>query len=79
MKWIGAHDQLSQDDYEPDVLFSGTSKAGLIDKDTLKFPIPDLIATVAQSVELHRLEGKACPTAEKQTEGALSSDEDVNL
>ncbi len=35
-----------RNDYEPDVMFFGTAKAALIDPDTLKFPIPDLIVEV---------------------------------
>ncbi len=35
-----------RNDYEPDVLFFGTAKTGLISDDTLRFPIPDLIAEV---------------------------------
>lgn len=35
-----------RNDYEPDVMFFGTSKAALIDADTLRFPIPDLIIEV---------------------------------
>ncbi len=35
-----------RNDYEPDVMFFGEAKAALIDPDTLKFPIPDLIVEV---------------------------------
>ncbi len=35
-----------RNDYEPDVIFFGQIKAALIDPDTLKFPIPDLIVEV---------------------------------
>jgi Uma2 family endonuclease len=35
-----------RNDYEPDVMFLGTSKAGIVSADTLKFPIPDLIVEV---------------------------------
>lgn len=35
-----------RNDYEPDVMFFGAAKAGTIDPDTLKFPIPDLIVEV---------------------------------
>jgi Uma2 family endonuclease len=35
-----------RNDYEPDVVFFGSAKAALIDPDTLKFPIPDLIVEV---------------------------------
>lgn len=35
-----------RNDYEPDVMFFGTAKLGLITPDTLKFPIPDLIVEV---------------------------------
>lgn len=35
-----------RNDCEPDVMFLGTSKAALIDADTLRFPIPDLIIEV---------------------------------
>lgn len=35
-----------RNDYEPDVMFFGQAKAALIDPDTLKFPIPDLIVEV---------------------------------
>jgi Uma2 family endonuclease len=35
-----------RNDYEPDVMFFGLAKAALIDADTLRFPIPDLIAEV---------------------------------
>ena len=35
-----------RNDYEPDVLFLGLAKASLIDPDTLRFPIPDLIVEV---------------------------------
>lgn len=94
-----------RNDYEPDVMFFGEAKAALIDPDTLKFPIPDLIVEVlspstenrdrgikfqdyalhgvgeywiidpvAETVELHRLNGNVYPPAEKQTEGILISD-----
>lgn len=35
-----------RNDYEPDVMFFGTTKAALIDPDTLRFPIPDLVVEV---------------------------------
>jgi Uma2 family endonuclease len=35
-----------RNDYEPDIMFFGTAKLGLISPDTLKFPIPDLIVEV---------------------------------
>lgn len=35
-----------RNDYEPDVMFFGIAKLGLITPDTLKFPIPDLIVEV---------------------------------
>ena len=35
-----------RNDYEPDVIFFGPAKAAMIDPDTLKFPIPDLIVEV---------------------------------
>jgi Uma2 family endonuclease len=35
-----------RNDYEPDVMFFGTAKLGLITPDTLRFPIPDLIVEV---------------------------------
>lgn len=35
-----------RNDYEPDVMFFGPAKTALIDSDTLKFPIPDLIVEV---------------------------------
>lgn len=35
-----------RNDYEPDVLFFGIAKAALTGPDTLRFPIPDLIAEV---------------------------------
>lgn len=35
-----------RNDYEPDVMFFGTAKLGLISPDTLRFPIPDLIVEV---------------------------------
>lgn len=35
-----------RNDYEPDVMFFGVAKLGLIGPDTLKFPIPDLIVEV---------------------------------
>jgi Uma2 family endonuclease len=35
-----------RNDYEPDVMFLGTSKAGIVSPDTLRFPIPDLIVEV---------------------------------
>ena len=94
-----------RNDYEPDVVFFGKAKAALIDPDTLKFPIPDLIVevlspstehrdrgikfqdyalhgvaeywiidTVAEAVELYRLDGRIYPAVPKQTEGILSSD-----
>ena len=94
-----------RNDYEPDVIFFGTSKLGLIDADTLKFPIPDLIVevlspsteqrdrgikfqdyalhgvgeywiidTVAETVELYRLDGNRYPPTPPQADGLLSSD-----
>ncbi len=93
-----------RNDYEPDIMFFGTAKHGLITPDTLRFPIPDLIVevlspstekrdrgvkfrdyalhgvkeywiidTVAEAVELHRLEGDAYPPAPAQKDGTLSS------
>ncbi len=93
-----------RNDYEPDVMFFGIAKLGLITPDTLKFPIPDLIVEVlspsteardrgvkftdyalhgvreywiidpvAETVELHRLEGDAYPPAPAQNDGLLSS------
>lgn len=35
-----------RNDYEPDVVFFGPAKSALLDADTLKFPIPDLIVEV---------------------------------
>jgi Uma2 family endonuclease len=35
-----------RNDYEPDVMFFGTAKAAMIEPDTLRFPIPDLIVEV---------------------------------
>ena len=35
-----------RNDYEPDVMFFGEAKAALIDPDTLRFPIPDLVVEV---------------------------------
>lgn len=35
-----------RNDYEPDIMFFGEAKTGLIDADTLRFPIPDLIVEV---------------------------------
>lgn len=35
-----------RNDYEPDIVFFGPTKSGLIHPDTLKFPIPDLIVEV---------------------------------
>jgi Uma2 family endonuclease len=35
-----------RNDYEPDVMFFGLAKSALIQPDTLKFPIPDLIVEV---------------------------------
>lgn len=35
-----------RNDYEPDVLFFGLAKAALVEPDTLRFPIPDLIVEV---------------------------------
>ena len=35
-----------RNDYEPDIMFFGTAKLGLISPDTLRFPIPDLIVEV---------------------------------
>ncbi len=94
-----------RNDYEPDLMFFGTAKVGLISPDTLKFPIPDLavevlspstekrdrgikfqdyalhgvkeywiVDTVAESVELYRLEGDVYPPAPAQTQGMLSSE-----
>ena len=94
-----------RNDYEPDVIFFGQAKSALIDADTLKFPIPDLIVevlspstehrdrgikfqdyalhgvgeywiidTVAETVELYRLDGNTYPPVPKLAEGILSSD-----
>ena len=93
-----------RNDYEPDVMFFGPAKAGLIDPDTLKFPIPDLIVevlspstesrdrgikfkdyalhgvgeywivdTVAETVELYRLDGNVYPPVPPAADGILSS------
>lgn len=35
-----------RNDYEPDIMFFGQTKMGVIDPDTLKFPIPDLAVEV---------------------------------
>ncbi|HEV7405419.1 MAG TPA: Uma2 family endonuclease [Chthoniobacteraceae bacterium] len=35
-----------RNDYEPDVVFFGLAKVGLIDADTLRFPIPDFVVEV---------------------------------
>lgn len=35
-----------RNDYEPDVVFFGVEKAGVLTADTLKFPVPDLIVEV---------------------------------
>lgn len=35
-----------RNDYEPDVMFFGPAKAAMIEPDTLRFPIPDLIVEV---------------------------------
>ena len=35
-----------RNDYEPDIMFFGVSKAGQLTPDTLRFPIPDLIVEV---------------------------------
>ncbi len=35
-----------RNDYEPDVMFFGPAKAALVEPDTLRFPIPDLIVEV---------------------------------
>ena len=35
-----------RNDYEPDVMFIGPGKMGMVSPDTLKFPIPDLIVEV---------------------------------
>lgn len=35
-----------RNDYEPDVMFFGLAKAALIEPDTLRFPIPDLVVEV---------------------------------
>jgi Uma2 family endonuclease len=43
-----------RNDYEPDVVFFGKAKAALIDPDTLKFPIPDLIVEVLSPSTEHR-------------------------
>ena len=94
-----------RNDYEPDVMFFGTAKLGLITPDTLRFPIPDLIVevlspstekrdrgikftdyalhgvpeywiidTVAETVELYRLDGDAYPPVQAQNDGVLVSD-----
>lgn len=94
-----------RNDYEPDVMFFGTAKLGLITPDTLRFPIPDLIVevlspstekrdrgikftdyalhgvpeywiidTVAETVELYRLDEDAYPPVQAQNDGVLVSD-----
>jgi Uma2 family endonuclease len=35
-----------RNDYEPDICFFGLAKSALIDPDTLRFPVPDLIVEV---------------------------------
>jgi len=35
-----------RNDYEPDVMYFGSTKAALIDPDTLRFPVPDLVVEV---------------------------------
>jgi len=93
-----------RNDYEPDLMFFGLGKMGLITPDTLRFPVPDLIVevlspstenrdlgikfedyalhgvgeywivdTVAETVELYRLEGSSYPPVTAQTDGLLSS------
>jgi Uma2 family endonuclease len=43
-----------RNDYEPDLMFFGVGKMGLISPDTLRFPIPDLIVEVlSPSTENH--------------------------
>ena len=94
-----------RNDYEPDVIFFGPAKAAIIDPDTLKFPIPDLIVevlspstsqrdrgikfkdyalhgvaeywiidTVAETVELYRLDSAVYPPVAAQADGVLCSD-----
>jgi Uma2 family endonuclease len=46
-----------RNDYEPDVIFFGPAKAAIIDPDTLKFPIPDLIVEVLSPSTLKRDRG----------------------
>jgi Uma2 family endonuclease len=46
-----------RNDYEPDVIFLGPAKAAIIDPDTLKFPIPDLIVEVLSPSTLKRDRG----------------------
>lgn len=46
-----------RNDYEPDIVFFGVVKSALIDPDTLRFPIPDLIVEVLS------------PTTEKKDRG----------
>lgn len=35
-----------RNDYEPDIVFFGIAKTALLDADTLKFPVPDLVVEV---------------------------------
>lgn len=51
-----------RNDYEPDLMFFGIEKAGLIEPDTLRFPIPDLIVEVLS------------PTTEKRDRGIKFED-----
>ncbi|MES2594448.1 MAG: Uma2 family endonuclease [Verrucomicrobiota bacterium] len=46
-----------RNDYEPDIMFFGPAKRALIDPDTLKFPIPDLIVEVLSPSTEHRDRG----------------------
>lgn len=51
-----------RNDHEPDVMFFGVEKTGLIKPDTLRFPIPDLIVEVLS------------PTTEKRDRGIKFDD-----
>lgn len=51
-----------RNDYEPDLMFFGIEKAGLIESDTLRFPIPDLIVEILS------------PTTEKRDRGIKFED-----
>lgn len=46
-----------RNDYEPDLIYFGPAKALLIDPDTLKFPIPDLIVEVLSPTTQQRDRG----------------------